>query len=73
MADEDGNVANNPDYDANKRAKKEVAIAVLLKHLRNFWNGLNIPFVNCEVSFALSWSATCLITSTTKRITKGAK
>ena len=39
-----------------------------LKHLRNFWNNLNIPLVNCEVSLALSWSATCVITSMKKRI-----
>ena len=39
-----------------------------MKHLRNFWNNLNIPLVNCEVSLALSWSATCVITSMKKRI-----
>ena len=39
-----------------------------LKHLGNFWNSLIIPLVNCEVSLALSWSATCVIASTEKRI-----
>ena len=39
-----------------------------LKHLGHFWNSLNIPLINCEVSLALSWSETCVITSMEKRI-----
>ena len=39
-----------------------------LKHLDNFWNSLNIPLINCEVSLALNWSETCVITSMEKRI-----
>ena len=39
-----------------------------LKHLGNFWNSLNIPLINCEVSLALSWSEICVITSMEKRI-----
>ena len=66
--DEDGNPENNPDYVANKKRTKKVKIGVLLKHPGNFWNSLIIPLVNCEVSWALSWSATCVITSTEKRI-----
>ena len=58
----------NPYYDQNKRGTKEVEIAVPLKHLGNFWNSLNILLVNCEVSLALSWSETCVITSMEKRI-----
>ena len=61
----DGNSANNPNYDQNKRGTKE---AVPLKHLGNFWNSLNILWVNCEVSLALTWSETCVITSMEKRI-----
>ena len=38
------------------------------KHLGNFCNSLNIPLINCEVSLALSWSETCVITSMEKRI-----
>ena len=49
-----------------KRGTKEVEIAVPLKHLRNFWNSLNIPLVNCEVSLTLRWSETCVITSMKK-------
>ena len=68
ITDVDGNPANNPDYVADKRGTKEVAIAVLLKYLGNIWNSLNIPLVNCEVSLALRWSAACVITSMEKRI-----
>ena len=68
IIDEDGNNADNPDYVANKRAAKKVEIAVSLKHLGNFWNSLNIPLVNFEVSLAVSWSATCVITSMKKLI-----
>ena len=64
----DGNPVNNPNYDQNKRGAKEVEIAVPLKHLGNFWNNLNILLVNCEVSLALSWSETCVITSMKKNI-----
>ena len=66
--DKNGNVVNNPDNDPDKRGTKEIEISVLLKHLVNFWNRLNIPLVNCEVSLALSWFATCIITSMAKRI-----
>ena len=54
--------------DQNKIDTTEVEIAVPLKHLRNFWNSLNKPLVHCEVSVALSWSETCVITSMEKRI-----
>ena len=64
----DGNPVNNPNYDRNKRGTKEAETAVPLKHLCNFWNNLNIPLVNCEVSLALSWSANCVITSLEKRL-----
>ena len=57
----DGNPVNNPNYDQNKRGTKEVEIAVPLKHLGNFWNSLNIPLINCEVSLALSWSEKKLV------------
>ena len=68
ITDEDGNPAENPNYVANKRGTKEVKTAVLLKPLANFRNSLNILLVNCEVSLALSLSATCVITSMEKRI-----
>ena len=66
------NVNNNVDgYNANKEDTKKVEISVPLKHLGNFWNSLDIPLVNCEVSLALTWSAACVITSIETRILVG--
>ena len=42
-----------------------------LKYVGNFWEALNIPLINCELSLALPWSADCVITSMEKRITTG--
>ena len=44
-----------------------------LKHLGNFWNSLDIPLVNCEVSLVLSWSESCVITSSEKRLVTAAQ
>ena len=63
----EGNVVNNPAYDANKSGKKEVEIAVPLKYLSNFWRTLNMPLINCEVSLILTWSENCVITSIKKK------
>ena len=68
ITDDGGNRVNNLNYDQNKRGTKEVEIAVPLKHLGNFWNCLNIPLINCEVSLDLSWSEICVITSMEKII-----
>ena len=68
ITDADGNAANNPDYDQNKRGTKEVEIAMPLKHLGNFWNRSNISLVNCEAPLNLSWSEICVITSMEKNI-----
>ena len=57
----------NPNYEGSKSGKIEVEIVVPLKHLGNFWNSLNIPLINCEVSLTLTWSAKCVITSLEKR------
>ena len=73
MTDADGNLVNNPNYDRNKRGAKKVEIAVPLKHLGNFWNSLNMPLINCEVSLNLSWSETCVITSMGKRLVRAAQ
>ena len=73
ITDDDGNPANNPNYDQNKRGTKEAEIAVPLKHLGNFWNCLNILLINFEVSLALSWSANCVITSIKKRLVRAAQ
>ena len=73
ITDDDGNFVNNPNYDRNKRCTREVEIAVSLKYIGNFWNNLNILLVNCEVSLALSWSETCVITSMERRLVRAAQ
>ena len=73
ITDDDGSPGDNPNYGQNKRGTKEVEIAVPLKHLGSFWNSLNTPLVNCEMSLALSWSETCVITSMEKRLERAAQ
>ena len=53
----------NPNYKANNSAKKNVELAIPLKHLGNFWRALNIPLISCKVSLELKWNKTCVITS----------
>ena len=36
---------------------------VPLKYLSNFWKTLEMPLINCENNFILTWSATCIITN----------
>ena len=47
--------------------EKEVEIAMLLKHLSNFWKTLDIPLINCEINLILNWSENCVITSKATR------
>ena len=42
---------------------KNVQIGVPLKYLSNFWRTLEIPLINCEINFILTWLSTCLITN----------
>ena len=53
----------NPNYDANNSGKKNVELAIPLKHLGNFWRALNIPLLSCDVSLELKWNKTCVITT----------
>ena len=68
FTNEEGNEIDNPAYDANKQGKKEAEIAVPLKYLSNFCRTLDMPLINCEVSFILTWSRECVITSMEKRV-----
>ena len=43
---------------------KDVEIMVLLKYLINFWRTLEMPLINCEVNFILTWSSTCVVLAT---------
>ena len=71
--DDDGNLADNPNYDQNKRGTKDVKTDVPIKHLGNFCSSLNIPLINCEGSLILSWSANCVIAGVEKRLVRTAQ
>ena len=44
---------------------KNVKIAVLLRHVSNFWRTLKMPLIDCEVILILTWSKNCVISSAT--------
>ena len=46
---------------------KDVEIMVPLKYLSNFWRGLEMPLINCEVNLILTWSSTCVLIATSIR------
>ena len=43
---------------------KNVEIMVPLKYLSNFWRTLEMPLINCEVNFILTWSSNCILIAT---------
>ena len=49
----------------NTGNEKDIEIMVPLKYFSNFWRTLEMPLINCEVSFILTWSSTCVITNST--------
>ena len=49
----------------NNNIIKKIKIVVPLKHLSNFWRTLDMPLINCEVSFILTWSTDCSLTDLT--------
>ena len=46
---------------------RNVKIVVLLKYSSNFWRTLKIPLINCEISFDITWSENCVISSATRK------
>ena len=60
-------------YNVNKEGTKEVEIVVPLNYLGNFWETLDMPLINCEVSLALTWPVNCVITSPEKRLVTAAQ
>ena len=40
-----------------------VILAIPLKYFGNFWRGLNIPLISCEVFLEQKWNKNCVITS----------
>ena len=49
----------------NNGNKKNVKTIAPLKYLSNFWRILEMPLINCDVSLILTWSSTCVITTST--------
>ena len=45
----------------NNLTKNDGKIVVPLKHLSDFWRGLNIPQINCEVELILTWFKNCVL------------
>ena len=44
--------------------RKNAEIMVPLKYLSNFGRTLEMPLINCEVNFILTWSSTCVLITT---------
>ena len=70
----DGNIADSESFKSkikitgkthNNDNEKDVEIMVPLKYLSNFWRTLEMPLINCEVNLILTWSSTCVITTST--------
>ena len=43
--------------------EKEAEIVVPLKNVSNFWRTLDMPLINCEINFILTWSENCVLTN----------
>ena len=43
--------------------EKNVEIMAPLKYLSNFWRTLEMPLINCEFILMLTWSSTCIIST----------
>ena len=59
------NNEGNHDYDANKAGTRETEVVIPLKHLSNFWRGLDILLINCEVELILTWCKNCALADMT--------
>ena len=64
-----GKTPHNDNDDNNEI--KDVEITVPLKHLGGFWRVLNIPLINCEVNFILTWSKNYVLTDMTRTAAHG--
>ena len=45
--------------------QKNVEIMVPLKYLSNFWRTLEMPLINCKISFHLKWSKNSILVAGT--------
>ena len=57
----------------NTETKKNLKIAVPLKHLSNFWRTLDMLLINCEVSLTLTWSGSFVLTDITTKTARAAQ
>ena len=71
ITDDDGNEHDNPKYDANKVGQNETEVVIPLNYLSNFLKSLNIPLINCEVEWILTWSKNCVLADMTRRNAQG--
>ena len=58
-----GQTADN-NNDGNIAARVDVEIMVPLKCLSIFWRTLEMPLINCEIEYILTWSKDCVIICT---------
>ena len=54
----------------NTKTKKNLKIVIPLKYLNNFWESLDIPLINCEISLILTWTENCVLTDITTQKTR---
>ena len=57
--------AGEAGYYANKVVKNETEVVIPWKHLSNFWKGINVQLINCEIELILTWSKNCVLVDTT--------
>ena len=65
--------ANQDTERRNTEIKKNLEIIVLVKNLSTFWRTLDMLFINCEVSLALTWSENCVLTNITTQTAAAAQ
>ena len=57
----------------NTKTKKNLEIAVPLKHLSNLRRTVDMPMINCKVSLTLTWSVNCVLTDITTQAARAAQ
>ena len=55
------------DSNGNNVETDGVETVVPLKYLSNFWEKINVPLINCDISLTLAWSENCVLTSKATR------
>ena len=51
----------------DKDSLTNAEVVIPLKYLSNFWRGLDIPLINCEVEIILTWIKNCVLADMTTR------